>query len=95
MYLFLPIVIEFVQVPPTDGYGFGASVIVSSLVFLPLSVGTFAASRFLGLYERRFGTRSMIPLGAADLRRVDAVLRPGARRAVGGLRWRRASPASG
>ena len=65
MYLFIPIMLEFVQIPAVDGFGFGASVIVSSLVFLPLSVGTFAASRFLGLYERKFGTRSMIPLGAS------------------------------
>ena len=64
MYLFLPILIEFVQVPAVEGYGFGASLVVSSLVFLPLSVTTFAASRFLGLYERRFGTRSMIPFGS-------------------------------
>ena len=64
MYLFLPVLIEFVQVPAVEGYGFGASLIVSSMVFLPLSVTTFAASRFLGLYERNFGTRSMIPLGS-------------------------------
>ncbi len=64
MYLFLPVLIEFVQVPAVEGYGFGASLIVSSMVFLPLSVATFAASRFLGLYERNFGTRSMIPLGS-------------------------------
>jgi len=64
MYLFLPIMIEFVQVPMADGYGFGASVVVSSLVFLPLSVATFAASRLLPRYERRFGTRSMIPVGS-------------------------------
>jgi MFS family permease len=64
MYLFLPIVVEFVQVPTAAGYGFGASVVVSSLVFLPLSVGTFAASRCLVAYERRFGSRTMIPLGA-------------------------------
>ena len=64
MYLFLPIMIEFVQIPAVDGYGFGASVVVSSLVFIPLSVATFAASRFLPAYERRFGTRSMIPVGA-------------------------------
>ena len=64
MYLFLPILIEFVQVPASDGYGFGASLIVSSMVFLPLSVTTFAASRFLGLYERHLGTRSMIPFGS-------------------------------
>jgi MFS family permease len=64
MYLFLPIVLEFVQVPSIDGYGFGASVVVSSLVFLPLSAATLAASRFLNLYERRLGTRTMIPFGA-------------------------------
>ena len=64
MYLFLPVLIEFVQVPHTQGYGFGASLVVSSMVFLPLSVTTFAASRFLGLYERHVGTRSMIPLGS-------------------------------
>ncbi len=64
MYLFLPILIEFVQVPAVEGYGFGSSLIVSSMVFLPLSVTTFAASRFLRLYERTFGTRSMIPVGS-------------------------------
>ena len=48
MYLFLPIIIEFVQVPVASGYGFGASVVVSGLVFVPLSVGSFVASRCLG-----------------------------------------------
>jgi MFS family permease len=65
MYLFLPIVVEFVQIPSSSGYGFGRSVVVSSLVFLPLSVGTFAASRCLTAYEARFGTRTLIPLGAS------------------------------
>ncbi len=64
MYLFTPIVVEFVQIPVDHGYGFGASVVVSGLVFLPLSVGTVVASRCLPFYERRFGTRSMIPLGS-------------------------------
>jgi MFS family permease len=64
MYLFLPIIVVFVQVPTDNGFGFGASVVVSGLVLVPLSVGTFAASRFLVPYERRFGTRTMIPLGA-------------------------------
>jgi MFS family permease len=64
MYLFLPILVEFVQVPVANGYGFGVSVVVSSLVFLPLSAGTFAASRCLTAYEARFGSRTIIPLGA-------------------------------
>ena len=64
MYLIFPIVVEFVQVPASHGYGFGASIVVSGLVLTPLSVGSFVASRFLIVYEGRFGTRSMIPLGS-------------------------------
>jgi MFS family permease len=64
MYLIIPIVVEFIQVPVSRGYGFGASVIVSGLVLVPLAAGTFLASRLLVVYERRFGVRSMIPLGA-------------------------------
>ncbi len=64
MYLFLPIVVEFVQIPPGSGYGFGASILVSGLVFVPLSIGSFFASRLLVAYADRFGVRSMIPLGS-------------------------------
>jgi len=64
MYLVVPIVVEFIQIPPSAGFGFGASVLVSGLVLTPLSLGTFLASRLLVPYERRFGVRSMIPVGA-------------------------------
>jgi MFS family permease len=64
MYLFLPIMVVFVQVPAANGYGFGASVLLSSLVLVPLSVGSFAASRCLVAYQQRFGMRSMIPFGS-------------------------------
>ena len=64
MYLFLPIIIEFVQIPVTSGYGFGTSILVSGLVFVPLSVGSFLASRLLTAYASRFGVRSMIPFGS-------------------------------
>jgi MFS family permease len=64
MYLVVPIVVEFIQIPPSSGFGFGASVIVSGFVLTPLSLGVFLASRLLVPYERRFGVRSMIPLGA-------------------------------
>jgi predicted MFS family arabinose efflux permease len=64
MYLFLPIVVEFVQVPASFGFGFGSSVVVAGCVLIPLSVGTFAASRVAPLYERRFGRRTMIPIGS-------------------------------
>jgi MFS family permease len=64
MYLLLPIIVEFVQIPRSAGFGFAASLIVSGLVLLPLSVGSFVASRLLVVYERRFGSRTMIPLGS-------------------------------
>jgi len=64
MYLVVPIVVEFIQIPPSAGFGFGATVIVSGFVLTPLSLGTFLASRLLVPYERHFGVRSMIPLGA-------------------------------
>lgn len=64
MYLFLPIVVEFVQIPRSYGYGFGASVVVSGCVLIPLSVGTLMASRLAARYERRFGRRTMIPVGS-------------------------------
>jgi MFS family permease len=64
LYLVVPIVVEFVQVPASTGFGFGASVLVSGFVMVPLSVGTFLASRLLVPFERRFGVRSMIPIGA-------------------------------
>jgi MFS family permease len=65
LYMLLPVIVEFVQIPKSAGYGFAASLIVSGLVLVPLSVGSFVASRFLVVYERRFGPRSMIPLGSA------------------------------
>jgi MFS family permease len=64
MYLLLPILVEFVQIPRSAGYGFGASLVVSGLVLIPLSAGSFVASRLLVVYERRFGPRTMIPLGS-------------------------------
>jgi MFS family permease len=64
MYLFLPVTVEFVQIPASAGYGFTASIVISSLVLVPLSAGSFLASRCLTFYDRRFGVRSMIPFGA-------------------------------
>ena len=64
LYLVVPIVVEFIQIPTSTGFGFGATVIMSGVVLTPLSLGTFLASRLLVPYERRFGVRSMIPLGA-------------------------------
>jgi MFS family permease len=64
MYLVVPIIVEFIQVPTSAGFGFGASVVVSGLVLVPLSVGTFLASRLLVPLERWVGVRAMIPVGS-------------------------------
>jgi MFS family permease len=64
LYMLLPIVVEFVQIPRSAGYGFDTSLVVSGLVLVPLSAGSFVSSRLLVVYERRFGPRTMIPLGS-------------------------------
>ncbi len=64
IYLVLPVMVTFTQVPASYGFGFGATSFVAGLALVPLSVGTFIASRLLGGFERRFGTRNMVPLGA-------------------------------
>jgi MFS family permease len=64
MYLLLPVIVEFVQIPRSAGYGFAASLVVSGLVLIPLSAASYVATRFLVPYERRFGHRTMIPLGS-------------------------------
>jgi MFS family permease len=64
MYLYVPITVEFIQVPRSAGFGFGASVMVAGCALIPLSVGTLVASRLAVIYEQRFGRRSVIPVGA-------------------------------
>jgi MFS family permease len=63
MYMYLPIMVEFVQAPPSVGYGFGASILVSGCLFLPLSATSFLSSRCMGIFERHFGQRAMVPFG--------------------------------
>ncbi len=65
IYLITPVAVEYVQIPKSVGYGFDESIAVSGLVLVPLSVGTFVASRLLVSFERRFGTRAIIPCGAS------------------------------
>src|ERR1700735_5584392 len=40
MYLLLPVIVEFVQIPRSAGYGFSASLVVSGLGLAPLSAGS-------------------------------------------------------
>lgn len=62
-YLFLPILVEFVTIRPSQGYGFGASVLTSGLLLVPLSIGTFSANRFVPALGHRVHPRAVLPLG--------------------------------
>ncbi len=64
MYLFMPVIVEFVQLPTSTGFGFGASVVQAGLMLVPLSIGTLVSSRCTPAFSRAFGTRVMIPFGS-------------------------------
>jgi predicted MFS family arabinose efflux permease len=65
MYLFLPILVEFVTIPLASGYGFGASILMSGLLLVPLSVGTFLASRYVPALATKVQPRAIVPIGTA------------------------------
>jgi MFS family permease len=52
------------QIVQLDGFGFGASIFVSGLTLVPLSITSLLASRALPAVEARVGTRPIIPAGA-------------------------------
>jgi MFS family permease/transcriptional regulator with XRE-family HTH domain len=58
MYLFVPVIVEFVQIPRSEGYGFGVSITIAGLCLVPLSVGTGVASFYVPRLQDLFGARS-------------------------------------
>jgi MFS family permease len=56
---------EFAQLPRSTGFGFGASVVVSSLYLLPASLGMGLLGGFAGRVARRYGSKSALVSGAA------------------------------
>jgi MFS family permease len=64
MYLYIPLVVEMVQLPSSTGYGFGESIAVAGLVQVPQAVGSFVTSRFVTGLDRRFGPRALLPVGS-------------------------------
>jgi MFS family permease len=64
LYIFVPLLADFVQTPPSAGYGFGASVIVVGLMLLPFSILTTSMSRVSAAFGRRFGAEKIVPVGA-------------------------------
>ena len=65
MYALMSMIIRFAQTPRSAGYGFGASIVVSGLLLLPLSVLSTASSRVAPALARRVGQRAVLPIGCA------------------------------
>jgi MFS family permease len=64
LYMFLTAVTEFVQTPPSAGFGFGASTLVAGLCLVPFSAFSLAGSRVVGGLTRRVGTAAVMATGS-------------------------------
>lgn len=60
-FAFLP---QFVQTPPSAGYGFGATVTESGTLMLPTAVGSFITGLIATPLARRIGPKSVVVLGS-------------------------------
>ena len=62
IFAFLP---EFLQAPPSAGYGFGASITESGLILLPMSASMFGLGAFSGRLASRFSAKAVLVSGSA------------------------------
>ena len=65
MYASFIIYPQFAQLPTSTGFGFGASVVVSSLYLLPAAVGMGVLGTAAGRVARRFGSKPALLVGTA------------------------------
>ena len=65
MYSAFIIFPQFAQLPKSTGFGFGASVVASSLYLLPAAVGMVALGSLTGRVTRRFGSKLALNVGSA------------------------------
>ena len=65
MYSVMAFLPEFVQTPPSAGYGFGASIIESGLFLLPLTVTMFLFGMLSGRIAAAIGSKSAVIIGSA------------------------------
>jgi MFS family permease len=65
MYSSFIIFPQFAQLPKSTGFGFGASVVVSSLYLLPAAVGMGVLGTVAGRLARRFGSKPALIAGTA------------------------------
>jgi predicted MFS family arabinose efflux permease len=72
MYMFLTVVTQFVQAPPSDGYGFGSSTLVAGLCLVPFSVTSLTASRTTTRVMRRVGPNTVLIAGSLSIAAAGA-----------------------
>jgi EmrB/QacA subfamily drug resistance transporter len=60
-FAFLP---QFLQTPPSAGYGFGASVTESGLLILPQTAASFLLGLVCGRLGQRFGSKNVLVVGS-------------------------------
>jgi MFS family permease len=66
MYASFIVLPQFAQLPTTTGFGFGASVVASSLYLLSFAVGMALLGMFAGRVAHRFGSKSALIAGTAS-----------------------------
>jgi MFS family permease len=64
LYMFLPLLTDFVQIDRRAGYGLGASVAVTGLMLVPFSVLSASMSRVARIVGVRIGEVWVVPIGA-------------------------------
>ncbi len=64
LYIYVTVVAEFVQAPAANGYGFSATIAISGLTLVPMSITSFGVSRALPWLTRHLGERALLPLGS-------------------------------
>jgi MFS family permease len=64
MYSSFVLIPQFVQTPPSNGYGFGSSVTQAGLFLIPSTLMMLVAAPFAGRLSGRFGSKVPLVLGA-------------------------------
>ncbi len=64
MYIGMSLINRLVQTPTGTGYGFGASLVLTGLLLMPLSLGSLASQPLARWVSLRYGLRSALAAGA-------------------------------
>jgi MFS family permease len=64
LYMYLPLQVDFVQTPSSEGYGLGVSVVLSGLMLLPFSAMSLVMTPVAAKVGARIGRSRVVPIGA-------------------------------